>query len=67
MSAADLDDADLRHWRALITATGAVEWIEALIDSRLRDALHLIDAAPLTPAVRTALADMAATCTQRAA
>ena len=35
MSADELDDNDVRRWRDLIAATGAVEWIERLIDARL--------------------------------
>lgn len=67
MSARDLGEADICQWRALILATGAVEWIEQLIDSRLRRALQLIDTASVEPVIRMALADMAATCAERAA
>jgi geranylgeranyl diphosphate synthase type I len=51
----------------LIAATGAVEWIERLIDARLTLAVRLIDDSGIRPAVRTALAEMAAACTERAA
>lgn len=67
MSTSDLRDADIRRWRKLIVATGAVEWIEQLIDSRLTRALDLIDTGQVDPLTRTALADMAAACTERAA
>jgi geranylgeranyl diphosphate synthase type I len=67
MTARDLDDADIRQWRTLIIATGAVEWVEQLIDSRLRRALDLIDTASVEPVIRIALAEMAATCAERAA
>lgn len=67
MSTSRLDDADIRQWRQLIVATGALEWIEQLIDSRLTHALELLDTGQLDPMVRTALADMAAACTERAA
>ncbi|KUI18759.1 polyprenyl synthetase [Mycobacterium sp. GA-1285] len=67
MSASDLDDEDIREWRKLIVATGALEWVEQLIDSRLAHALDLIDNRQLNPVIRTALADMAAACTERAA
>jgi geranylgeranyl diphosphate synthase type I len=67
MSAERLDACDVRRWRELIAATGAVEWIERLIDARLRRALSLIDDSDVRPAVRAALADMAAACTERAA
>jgi len=63
----ELDDADIARWRSLIVATGALEWIEQLIDSRLTQALELVETGPLDPVVRDALADMAATCTERAA
>ena len=67
MSADRLDAGDVRRWRDLIAATGAVEWIERLIDARLTRALSLIDESDIRPAVRAALADMAAACTERAA
>lgn len=67
MSSSDLGDADIRRWRKLIVASGAVEWIEQLIDSRLAGALELIDSSQLKPSIRTALADMATACTERAA
>jgi geranylgeranyl diphosphate synthase type I len=67
MSADDLDTDDISGWRELIVATGAVDWIEKLIDSRLTHALSLVDAVDVRPGVRTALADMAAACTERTA
>ncbi|WP_326548918.1 polyprenyl synthetase family protein [Mycolicibacterium sp. ND9-15] len=67
MSTSDLSDADVRRWRKLIVASGAVEWIEQLIRSRLTRALDTIDSGPLDPLIRTALADMATACTERAA
>lgn len=67
MSTPDLDSADVAHWRSLIVTTGAVEWIEKLIDSRLTQALEWIDRGPLDPVIRTALVEMAAACTKRAA
>lgn len=67
MSAERLDDDDVRQWRELITATGAVEWIERLIDARLTLALRLIDESGIRPPVQAALAEMAAACTERAA
>ncbi|OBI71305.1 polyprenyl synthetase [Mycobacterium sp. E740] len=67
MSTSDLSDGDVRRWRKLIVATGAVEWIEQLIDSRLNRALDLIEARQVDPMIRTALTDMAAACTERAA
>ena len=67
MSAEDLNEDDLRRWRALIAATGAVDWIEQQIDSRLARALDWIDTGQLSAVVRAALADMALACTGRAA
>jgi geranylgeranyl diphosphate synthase type I len=67
MSAAALDDDDIRRWRALITATGAVEWIEQQIDARLARALDVLDTRMLSPALRMTLGDMAAACTERTA
>jgi geranylgeranyl diphosphate synthase type I len=67
MRAEDVTDSDVSRWRDLIAATGAVEWLEGLIDSRMTRALALIDDPHLRPAVRAALADMAAACTARAA
>ena len=67
MSTSDLDESDIRRWRSLIMATGAVEWIEQLIGSRLAQALDLVEAAQMRPTVRAALAEMASACTERAA
>lgn len=67
MSAGDLDDGDILRWRDLIAATGAVEWVERLIKSRLSRALSLVEDADISPAVQAALVDMAAACAERAA
>jgi geranylgeranyl diphosphate synthase type I len=67
MSARDLSEADIGHWRALIVDTGAVEWVEELIASRLTRALRLIDTDCFKLDIRNALADMAANCAERAA
>lgn len=67
MSADDLDVNDISRWRELIAATGAIDWIEKLIDSRLAHALTLVEAADVRPDVRFALTDMAAACTERTA
>jgi geranylgeranyl diphosphate synthase type I len=63
----DLSESDIDRWRALIVATGALEWIEQLMDQRLSHALDLIDAQGLAAPIRTALAAMAAACTERTA
>jgi geranylgeranyl diphosphate synthase type I len=67
MSTDTLEESDIGRWRALIAATGAPEWIEQVIDSRVRRALDWIDAAPIDGTVRTALAAMATACAQRVA
>ena len=67
MSAKDLSDNDIRRWKTLIVATGAVDWIERSIDLRIRQASSWVDTGHLHAVVRTALADMAAACTDRAA
>ncbi|WP_197376377.1 polyprenyl synthetase family protein [Mycolicibacterium baixiangningiae] len=67
MSRRDLDAGDIARWQHLIAATGAVQWIEQLIDRRLSHALERLHTSPLDDTVRTALVNMAAACTQRAA
>jgi geranylgeranyl diphosphate synthase, type I len=67
MSTSELDETDVGRWRTLIAATGAVERIEEMIADRMRRASEWIDAGPLDDAVRPALLNMAAVCTQRAA
>jgi geranylgeranyl diphosphate synthase type I len=63
----NLHDADIRRWQELIVATGAVDFIEQRIDSRLAQALTFADDEHIDPAIRPALAHMAAACGQRAA
>ena len=65
MSAEELDDSDIAHWRTLIVATGAVDWIEELIAERVSSATDHIFDAPIDDWVQSALADMAAVCTLR--
>ena len=67
MTRSELDEDHVGRWRSLITATGAVEWIEQMIDERLNRALGWIHAAGIDESVRTALAGMATACTERAA
>jgi geranylgeranyl diphosphate synthase type I len=67
MNADDLDADDVNRWRDLIAATGAVEWVEGLIATRLTRALTLIENDRIRPPVRNVLADMAAACTERTA
>jgi geranylgeranyl diphosphate synthase, type I len=65
MGADDLDAADIARWRGLIATSGAVDWIEKLIDSRLTHALTIVDAADVRQEARIALADMARACSER--
>lgn len=67
MSARELDDNDLQRWRVLIVASGAVEWVERQIDSRLACALDWIDGGSIPDAPRAALSEMATACAERAA
>ena len=67
MCAQVLDDDDIQRWRGLILATGAVDWVERLIDARLAQAIGLVESCDIRPSVKGALADMAAACTERAA
>lgn len=65
MTADQLTPADIAGWQTLIADIGTVEWIEHLIDQRLKRALDRLDAAPLNNDAHSALTGMAAACTQR--
>jgi geranylgeranyl diphosphate synthase type I len=67
MSTSQLSLADTERWRSLITASGAVQWIEGLIDERLARALGCLDSVQVPEKTRAALEDMAVICTERAA
>ncbi len=67
MTAERLDDSALDHWRNLILATGAVQWIEELIADRVGAALTELDRNVFDDRMMAALADMAGLCTRRAA
>jgi geranylgeranyl diphosphate synthase, type I len=67
MSASALDDTDVARWRTLIAATGAVEWIEHMIDQRVTRALDWLHDTRIDDPVRTALVGMATICAERAA
>jgi len=60
-----LDDTAIDRWRTLIVTTGAVQWIEDMISDRVTSAGDALDELPLDESVRTALATMAALCTER--
>ncbi|MBU3749605.1 MAG: polyprenyl synthetase family protein [Mycobacterium sp.] len=65
MSADHLDEAAIDQWRTLIAATGAPDWIEELITERVACAVDLISDDRIDDWAQSALADMAAVCTQR--
>ena len=62
-----LDEAALDQWRTLIVATGAVQWIEELIASRVQEARKALDCGMIDHHATAALLNMAGLCTQRAA
>ncbi len=62
-----LDDAAVEHWRNLIRATGAVQWIEQLIAERVAAAEKALDSTGIGDPVMAALVDMAGLCARRAA
>lgn len=66
MASAWLDDAALEHWRTLIVATGAVQWIEELIAERVGRAQKALARSMFEHPLAPALVDMARLCTQRA-
>ena len=65
MNAEELTDSDIAHWRMLIVATGAVDWIEELIAERVATAIEHICDDRIDDWVQSTLADMAAVCTLR--
>jgi geranylgeranyl diphosphate synthase, type I len=62
-----IDESALDHWRNLILATGAVQWIEQLITDRVAAAEKALDGSGIGDPVTTALVDMAGLCAGRAA
>jgi len=67
MNSERLDETAVEHWRNLILATGAVEWIEELIDDRVEAARKALDSSRIDVAIMSGLLDMAGVCTRRAA
>jgi geranylgeranyl diphosphate synthase type I len=61
-----LDDTAIARWKALIVETGAVRLIEEMIGDRIASACEHLGDLPIEGPVRTALAEMAAVCTDRA-
>src|SRR5579859_7872287 len=62
----ELTGAGAEQVRAIITRTGALAECEAMIDANVKRALAALEAAPITPASRSALADLAVAATSRA-
>jgi geranylgeranyl diphosphate synthase, type I len=67
MSRDEIDAPAIAHWRTLIVATGAVQWIEEMIEERVAVAREQIHDTRIDESVRAALASMAAVCTVRTA
>ncbi|MBJ7338838.1 MAG: polyprenyl synthetase family protein [Mycolicibacterium sp.] len=67
MTATALSPADAERWQSLIVASGAVEWIEQLIDERLTSAVDCLADVDIPQLTRASLEDMAVYCTERAA
>lgn len=67
MSASQPSYAEIERWQTLITRSGAVQWIEQLIDERLTHALGCLDLMEVPETARVALEDMAVICTERVA
>ena len=66
MSTPALGPDEVERWRTLITVSGAVQWIEQLIEDRVAEALGRLATAGIRIA-GAALEDMAVVCTERAA
>jgi geranylgeranyl diphosphate synthase type I len=62
-----LDDAAIDHWRTLILATGAVQWIEELIADRVEAARKALESGMIGHPLNDTLIDMAGLCARRAA
>jgi geranylgeranyl diphosphate synthase, type I len=67
MNADQLEQADVERWRTMLVATGAVDWIEDLINERVGTAMDLVYRLRVDESVQAALASMVTACTARAA
>lgn len=65
MTADELSEADIAHWRNLIMATGAPDWIEDMITERVNAANEHLGGVRIDDSVRCVLSEMAAACTLR--
>ena len=61
-----LDQAQIRALQELITASGAVERVEALITAQVTEALTALETAPITAPARQTLLDLTDRVTRRA-
>jgi len=61
-----LTEADAEQVRGIITGTDALAECEAMIEVNVKQALAALDSAPITPASKSALADLAVAATARA-
>jgi geranylgeranyl diphosphate synthase, type I len=61
------DAADVARLTDLVAETGAVDAVEAMVEQRISTALDALVGAPIDPAARSALADLAITATSRRA
>jgi geranylgeranyl diphosphate synthase type I len=60
-----LDDAGVATLREIITETGALDHVEALVERRTEDAVEALATAPIDDAARTVLRDLAGAATRR--
>jgi geranylgeranyl diphosphate synthase type I len=67
MSSDGLDESAVEQWRNLILATGAVQWIEELINDRVAAARKALDGSRIDDVIMAGLVDMTGVCTLRAA
>jgi geranylgeranyl diphosphate synthase type I len=67
MNADQLEQADVERWRTMLVATGAVDWIEDLINERVTTAMDLVYRLRVDESVQASLASMVTACTARAA
>jgi geranylgeranyl diphosphate synthase type I len=59
--------ADLDRLADVVTETGAVEAVEAMVERRIGTALDALAEAPIDPASRSSLTELAITATRRQA
>lgn len=62
----DLDDAGVTTAREIITSSGALDFAEKLMDTRMTEALNAIESAPVNESARQALTRLAEAVVRRA-